>query len=58
VGEVRGVNRGLVFLGVPLLMYVLQGATVYYSAGRYGMTLAMLAYALANVGLILDLYGI
>jgi hypothetical protein len=52
------VNRGLVFLGVPLLMYVLQGATVYYSAGRYGMTLAMLAYALANVGLILDLYGI
>jgi hypothetical protein len=51
-------NAGLIFLGVPLLMYVMQGAFVYYAAGRYGMALAMLAYALANVGLILDLYGI
>jgi hypothetical protein len=51
-------NAGLIFLGVPLLMYVLQGVTVYYQAGRYGMALAMFAYAAANVGLILDLYGI
>jgi hypothetical protein len=51
-------NPGLVFLGVPLLMYVLQGAFVYYVAGRYGMALCMFAYALANVGLLLDLYGI
>lgn len=51
-------NAGLIFLGVPLLMYVLQGATVYYAQGRYGMALCMFAYALANVGLMLDLYGI
>ena len=51
-------NAGLVFLGVPLLMYVLQGSTVYYAQGRYGMALTMVAYAIANVGLILDMYGI
>lgn len=49
---------GILFLGIPLLMYVLQGVFVYYRAGRYGMALAMLAYALANVGLILDLFNI
>jgi len=52
------VNHGLFFLGIPLVAYVLQGALVYYSAGRYGMCLTMMAYALANVGLMLDLYGI
>lgn len=51
-------NPGLFYLGIPLLMYVLQGALVYLSAGRYGMALCMFAYALANVGLMLDLYGI
>lgn len=49
---------GLLFFGVPLLMYVLQGALVYMAVGRYGMALCVFAYALANVGLILDLYGI
>jgi hypothetical protein len=53
------VNReALIFLGIPLLMYVLQGATVYMQQGRYGMALCMYAYALANVGLILDAHGI
>ena len=51
-------KAGLIFLGVPMLMYVLQGVVVYLAAGRYGMALSMTAYALANVGLILDLYGI
>lgn len=51
-------KTGLLFLGVPLVMYVLQGATVYLAAGRYGMALTMFAYAAANVGLMLDLYGI
>jgi hypothetical protein len=41
-----------------MLMYVMQGGMVYLKAGRYGMALCMFAYALANVGLILDLYGI
>lgn len=51
-------REALVFLGVPLLMYVLQGVVVYIKAGRYGMALCMFAYALANVGLILDAHGI
>lgn len=51
-------NSGLIFLGVPLVMYVLQGALVYLAAGRKGMALCMFAYALANVGLMLDQYGI
>jgi hypothetical protein len=44
----------LVFLGIPLLCYLAQGVFVYASSGRVGMCLAMLAYALANVGLIID----
>jgi hypothetical protein len=51
-------KAGLIFLGVPMLMYLLQGATVYYAVGRYGMTLCVVAYAIANIGLILDLFGI
>lgn len=51
-------TAAFVFLGVPLLMYVMQGVLVYLKAGRYGMALAMFAYALANVGLILDVYGV
>lgn len=51
-------QRGVIFLGIPLVMYVLQGATEYLTQGRYGMALCMFAYALANVGLIMDLYGI
>ena len=51
-------HSGLIFLGVPMLMYVLQGLVVYWTAGRYGMALCMFAYALANIGLVLDQYGI
>lgn len=48
----------LVWLGVPLLMYLGQAVFEYWQAGRYGMAMCMSAYALANVGLILDAYGI
>lgn len=51
-------KAGLLFLGIPLVMYVLQGAFVYLAEGRCGMALAMFAYALGNTGLILDMYGI
>ena len=51
-------NQSLVFLGVPLVMYLLQAFVVYYAAGRYGMALCLFAYSLANVGMILDAYGI
>ena len=51
-------NSALIFLGVPLLMYVAQGIFVYIEQGRYGMALTMFAYAAANIGLVLDGYGI
>jgi hypothetical protein len=48
----------LAFMGIPMLMYSLQGWLVYYQGGRYGMALAMFGYSLANIGLILDANGI
>lgn len=48
----------LLWLGIPLLCYAIQSVAVYFAAGRYGMALCMAAYALANVGLILDAYGV
>lgn len=50
--------KPLIFLGIPLVMYVLQGATDYLAQGRYGMALCMFAYATANIGLIMDAHGI
>ena len=46
------------YLAIPLGCYVLQGALIYLRVGRYGMALCMFAYALANIGLIMDQYGI
>ena len=51
-------TSALAFLGIPMLMYALQGVFVYYAEQRYGMALTMFAYAAANVGLILDAHGI
>lgn len=51
-------NQSIIYLGVPMLMYALQGYFVYFEAGRYGMALTMLSYAQANIGLVLDAYGI
>lgn len=48
----------LLFMGVPLVMYLGQSVFVYLAAGRYGMALTLFAYAVANVGLILDAYGV
>lgn len=48
----------LAFIGVPMLCYAAQGATVYLPAGRIGMSLAMLGYCIANVGIIMDTQGI
>lgn len=45
------------FLGVPLVMYLAQALFVYLQQGRYGMALCLFAYALANVGLIMDANG-
>ena len=48
----------LLFLGLPLLLYLCQAVFVYLQQGRYGMALALYSYAQANVGLILDSEGI
>jgi hypothetical protein len=55
---VKPEHQALIYMGVPMLMYALQGAIVYAQAGRYGMALTMFAYSAANVGLILDVFGI
>jgi hypothetical protein len=51
-------NQSIIWLGVPMVMYALQGYFVYWDHGRYGMALCMVSYAQANIGLILDAYGI
>jgi hypothetical protein len=50
--------HSLIFLGIPMAMYVGQGIVVYAAQGRWGMCVAMCAYALANVGLIMDAKGL
>jgi hypothetical protein len=51
-------QQALIYMGVPMVMYSLQGVMVYMQLGRYGMALCMFAYSAANIGLILDAYGI
>jgi hypothetical protein len=51
-------RKPLIFLGIPMAMYLAQAVTDYLAQGRYGMALCLAAYSLANVGLILDAYGI
>lgn len=44
------------FLGVPMICYLLQAAEYSWHAKprRIGMTIAMVGYAIGNVGLIID----
>jgi len=51
-------NIVYIFLGIPMLLYVAQAAQYALSQGKYGLALAFVAYALANVGFILDSKGI
>lgn len=52
--------NNLVYLtiGVPLLLYLGQSIQYAVQQGRYGMAIAFLGYAIANVGLILDSKGL
>lgn len=45
-------------IGLPGLMYLAQSIQYSIQQGRYGMAVAMAAYAVANVGLIMDSKGI
>lgn len=51
-------NSTYIFIGIPTVLYLCQSVGVYLQQGRYGMALALFAYALANCGLILDSKGI
>lgn len=48
----------LCFIGIPMVLYSVQGWMVYYRGGRMGMALTMFGYSLANIGLIMDAMGI
>lgn len=51
-------NAVFITLGVPMLLYVMQSVQFALQQGRYGMALAMFAYGMANIGLIMDSKGI
>lgn len=46
----------ILFLGVPLALYLAQGWAFYFPRGRVGMAIAMTGYAIGNVGLLIDAY--
>lgn len=43
---------------VPGVFYLAQAVNYYAAQGRVGMALALAAYTVANVGLLMDFYGI
>jgi hypothetical protein len=51
-------HAAMVTLMIPAGCYVVQAVNYYWGAGRIGMAIALAAYAVANVGLLLDFWGI
>jgi hypothetical protein len=47
----------LLLLSIPLICYAIAAATYFFGLGRYGMALTFFGYSVANIGLIMDLYG-
>lgn len=47
----------LILISVPLVCYAIAAGSYFFGLGRYGMGLTFLGYSIANVGLIMDLYG-
>ena len=45
-------------MATPALAYVAQAVNYYASQGRVGMAIAFASYTVANIGLLLDFYGI
>jgi hypothetical protein len=48
----------LLFVGLPLICYLLQAAYYFFVQGRHGLCITMVSYSLANVGVIWDSYEI
>ena len=47
----------LVLLSIPLICYAVASGAYFVGLHRYGMALTFFGYSVANVGLIMDLYG-
>jgi hypothetical protein len=47
----------LILLSVPLVCYAVAAGGYFFGLGRYGMSLTFFGYSIANIGLIMDLYG-
>lgn len=57
VGHVDHKLLALILVSVPMVCYAVAAGTYFFGLGRYGMALCFLGYTIANVGLIMDLYG-
>jgi hypothetical protein len=47
----------LLLLTIPLICYAVAAGFYFGGLGRVGMALTFFGYSIANVGLIMDLYG-
>lgn len=47
----------LLMVSVPLVCYAVAAGVYFFGLGRIGMGLTFFGYSVANVGLIMDLYG-
>lgn len=46
-----------ILVSVPMVCYAVAAGTYFLGLGRYGMGLCFFGYTIANVELIMDLYG-
>lgn len=56
-GRVEAKLATLLLLTIPLVCYAVAAGFYYCGLGRLGMGLTFFGYSIANVGLIMDLYG-
>jgi hypothetical protein len=47
----------LILVSVPLVCYAVASSVYLFGIGRVGMALTFFGYSVANIGLIMDLYG-
>jgi hypothetical protein len=55
--SVEAKTFNLILLSVPLICYAVAAGGYFFGLGRYGMALTFFGYSVANIGLIMDLYG-
>jgi hypothetical protein len=47
----------LALVSIPLVCYAVAAGVYFFGLGRLGLGLTFFGYSVANVGLIMDLYG-